>query len=868
MKKITLPLLFAVCAIFPSSKVYSQENQRLVKDYITANYIRDYKKSDLLNFSIDGTDLSPSMGGEVVKTQQTYNALPVRNAVGTALVKSGKIAYYTDSFVKNYSSANAAVPAITKVQALEKIAADLQNEAVRNFTILNFWDKDLDDNNFAKQRLVYVPSNEVLKLAYQFSFPEPKSNSYWEVLVDAHTGAILERNDMNLSCNFYHDAYSHDHSAVEQMLAFPQNKSTAAPATLLVPANASYNVFPLPVESPTFGGRSLVSNPWITAASPEGWHFDGSTSYTNTRGNNVFAYEDSAAANLVGVSPDGGAARVFNFPFSINGTPANNQLASITNLFYINNRVHDIFYQFGFTGAARNFQQSNLGIPGGLGNDYVIAEAQDGGGTNNANFATPADGSKPKMQMYLWSPISRLFYYNAPASAQTRLPIVGTAQFGTALTATGVTGNIKLSSPLDGCTPLPAGYMTGQIGLVERGTCPFSDKVKNLQNAGATAAIVYNNAINGDVIINMGGTDATVTIPSVLMGNSEGEYIKSQLATNTSVNVTLKNDPAAMVTPDGSFDNGIVIHEYGHGISNRLTGNGYTCLQSTNSKEQMGEGWSDFFAMMLTNSPNATAAVPRGVATYAAGQPTNGVGIRPSKYSPDFAINNFTYGNTNGMEYLNSNGVLVTDVHSVGFVWATMLWDLHWEYVNKYGYNSDVTANATSGSARVLQLVTNALKLQPCSPTFIDGRNAILAAELNMTGGADRCMIWRTFAKRGLGLNASAGSKTDLNDQVQDFSIPADCPLLSTDEVKPIKDIISVYPNPAKNEFFVNFPANTLGKVNIEIYDMSGKLVLTENKVSPNERKAISTGNLINGTYLVKVKGLGVDNTTKLIVAK
>ena len=195
-----------------------------------------------------------------------------------------------------------------------------------------------------------------------------------------------------------------------------------------------------------------------------------------------------------------------------------------------------------------------------------------------------------------------------------------------------------------------------------------------------------------------------------------------------------------------------------------------------------------------------------------------------------------------------------------------MLWDLNWEYVAKYGYASDVTSSTTSGSARVLQLVTDALKLQACNPTFVDGRNAILQAELATTGGADKCMIWRTFAKRGLGVNASAGSKTNINDQVQDFTVPAEC-LLSTSETGAVKNIgISIYPNPAKNEFYINFPSNTLGKVDVEIYDMSGKLISTENKISPESKKAISTSRLINGTYLVKVKGLGIDTTSKVII--
>jgi len=457
-----------------------------------------------------------------------------------------------------------------------------------------------------------------------------------------------------------------------------------------------------------------------------------------------------------------------------------------------------------------------------------------------------------------------VFFYNAPGAAVTRTPGAGTAQFGNPLTFTGTTGNVKLSPVLDGCTALPAGSLAGNIGLVERGTCAFAIKTKNLQDAGAVAAVIYNNQANGATLSNMSGTDATITIPSVLIAYSEGEYIKTQLSANTTVNVTLKSN----MTPDGSFDNGIVTHEYGHGISNRMTGTGYACLNSNVSKEQMGEGWSDFFALMLTNKAGDNASVARGMGTYVGGQAITGSGIRPAKYSPDFTVNNYTYGRTNGMEYTNQ-GNLVPDVHSIGFIWATMLWDLHWKYVGKYGYSSDVLANTTNGSSRVLQLVTNALKLQACNPSFVEGRDALLAAEQIVTQGQDKCMIWQVFAKRGLGVGASAGLKNNINDQEESFALPAECAVLGTEEVKSAKENqISIYPNPAKDEFYIKFPSSTIGKVSLEIYDMSGKLVSSEDKISPDAKKAVSTNNLANGTYMVKVKGLGFEAASKVIVKK
>ena len=111
-----------------------------------------------------------------------------------------------------------------------------------------------------------------------------------------------------------------------------------------------------------------------------------------------------------------------------------------------------------------------------------------------------------------------------------------------------------------------------------------------------------------------------------------------------------------------------------------------------------GEGWSDFFALMLTNRPGDNASVPRGIGTFAKNQPIDGIGIRPAKYSPNFNINNYTYAKTNGMHYVNQYGETVPHVHSIGFIWATMLWDLHWNYVEKYGYSSVVTNNMNSGS--------------------------------------------------------------------------------------------------------------------------------------------------------------------------
>ena len=872
MKNRNLPLkIAAVCLMFSFGAANAQDYKSIIQSQLSAK--SNFQKANLNNFEIITQDFSKSMNADIIKVQQSFNGIPVYNALATALIKDQKVNYLTENFAKNY--VNAAQPSTARPTS-NVFASMAQNLGLKNsseYKLLNFDDADLDGAPFAKTKLVYFLTEKGdLKLCHQFMFAEKGTSNYWDILADATTGEIVNKENLTISCTFPHGTFQHDYSAhtPEGFSTNFDKESTAeinAP-TALAALDASYNVFALPVESPIHGTRSMISNPWFLDASPDGWHtISGgiySGSYNTTRGNNVMAYEDAGNKNAPGMYADGGASRMFDFPFSIDNQYTVNQNAAITNLFYINNKMHDIFYRLGFTETAKNFQAFNFG-KGGLQNDYVQAEAQDGGGTDNANFSTPSDGFRPRMQMYLWNPAltERVFYNTPPEAIGRKVKNYVSTTFGPALDVIGVTADVKLSPVLDGCTALPAGSLAGKIGLIERGTCSFTVKVKNAQEAGAAAAIIYNMP-DSTPTTGMGGTDASITIPSVLVENVEGVYMKGLIDSGKNVNVTLKYDASTQIFRDGSFDNGIIAHEYGHGISTRIVGS----LSSSVNKEQMGEGWSDIFALMLTNRPGDNASVARGIGNFASSLPVTGAGIRPRPYSPDFAVNEYTYGKTNGMEYTNTSGQIVPDVHSIGFIWATMLWDLHWKYAEKYGYSSDVMANTSNGSTRFLQLVIDALKLTPTNPGFIQGRDAILAAEEATTQGTDKCMIWEVFAKRGLGVNAASGSTTNINDQVEDFTKPADdarCQkVLASGEVNVNKGI-HIYPNPAKNEFFLKSANKTLGKVNVEIFDATGKLVSSQ-KISATD--AVNTQSLVNGVYVVKVSGIGVNYSSKLMIKK
>ncbi len=213
---------------------------------------------------------------------------------------------------------------------------------------------------------------------------------------------------------------------------------------------------------------------------------------------------------------------------------------------------------------------------------------------------------------------------------------------------------------------------------------------------------------------------------------------------------------------DSDLDNGVILHEYGHGISNRLVGgpSNVDCLWNA---EQMGEGWSDYFGLMLTMKAGDQGTDPRGIGTYLIGEPTNGNGIRPAPYTTNFGVNGFTYASTN-------SGSL-SQPHGIGFVWCTMLWEMTWELIGIHGFDPDMY-NGNGGNNIALHLVTHGLKLTSCNPGFVDGRDAILAADQALYGGANSTAIWMAFARRGLGSTADQGSSNSRYDQTESFTVP------------------------------------------------------------------------------------------------
>jgi hypothetical protein len=220
---------------------------------------------------------------------------------------------------------------------------------------------------------------------------------------------------------------------------------------------------------------------------------------------------------------------------------------------------------------------------------------------------------------------------------------------------------------------------------------------------------------------------------------------------------------------DGDLANDIIAHEYGHGVSIRLVGGPATdqCLQND---EQMGEGWSDLLALLVTGRSTDTPLTWRGIGTWVTDQdPVTGTGVRPAPYTSDLAVNGYTYADLPTLAV----------PHGVGFMWASMLWDLHWLLVEDHGFNPEISDDwTTGGNNLLLQLVLDAMKLTPCNPGFVEARNALLLADTMLTTGQNQCRIWEAAARRGLGFNALQGSSGSADDGTPDFEVAPACDLV------------------------------------------------------------------------------------------
>ena len=605
----------------------------------------------------------------------------------------------------------------------------------------------------------------------------PHGVDYYAYVVSAIDHTLLFRHDQTADAAFSYRVYAEP-----------------APPYLPLPGPAGRGGFPHPTGTPDGFQPPMVAPNLVTLESApfsrnDPWLVPNAVT---TTGNNVEAHTNMLTPDGFGtpgtdqcnitLPVDGdlhactSSSRTFDYTYDHALPPNANRRqvsAALTNLFYMNNYLHDWYYDAGFDEAAGNAQTSNYGR-GGLGNDSIFAEAQDFTGANNANMATPSDGQRPRMRMFLWSSSIALAKVNAPA-AITGAKQAGSADFGPQVFD--LTGELVLAedaanpdgpTTTDGCTAYTnAGAVAGKIAVVDRGVCTFVVKAKNAQSAGAAGVLIVNNVAPGAP--GMAGTDAAVTIPAVSVSLADGAAIKAQLALR--VAVTLRIARQVGVQREGAIDNTLIAHEWGHYISNRLVANSNGL--SAQQARGMGEGWADFHALLLLVKegdralPNNAAfngtypenAYPLGGPDFAPDALNNAYyyGIRRYPYSRDMTKNPLTFRHiTDGVALPAtppSSGRISSansEVHNTGEVWATMLWECYTNLLNDAGRLTFAQAQE-----RMKRYLVGAYKMTPTDPTFVNARDALLAV-MQAQDPADRDLCMQGFAKRGAGAGAIA----------------------------------------------------------------------------------------------------------------
>ncbi len=753
------------------------------------------EKSDVSDLAVSDNYVSKHNKVHHYYFAQRYNGIEIYNAIsGVHLTANNEVFFSTNAFVPNIQTKVQNIsPSLSPSAALVKAAENLGRSILPKQIAAN---REANHYVFEKESLSYVDipvklkyfltKEDKLRLVWDVSIDETGGDDYWSMRVDAQTGEILDKTSFTVKCTILPGAYHrHNDDCVEEKgdalilrNYMPQQealKKTHA-KTFGMSAAATYNVFAFPLESPAHGDRSIVNDNFNPEGSPFGWHDTNGqpgAEHTITRGNNVHAWPDRAGnGSSSGNEPDGGPSLIFDFDFNPLQEPdANLDLATV-NLFYFNNIMHDFTYAYGFDEASGNFQFNNYG-KGGTGNDEVDALAQFGGGqgefVNNANFSTPSDGGSGRMRMYLWNRQGQSLLTGISPSEIARKFETGFAQFGAEVTSTPVTGKLVRAidntvSPNLACRPIINGdAVAGNIAMIDRGSCFFIEKVINAEVAGAIGVVICNFE-NATLTMGAGEGFDNPGIPVVMLTSGDCLILKQLISDGVDVQVSLFNeDDGGPNQLDGTIDNGIVAHEYGHGISNRLTG-GPAQAGCLGNDEQMGEGWSDFFSLITSIRPGDTGPLGRGIGTYASGQTANGSGIRRYRYSTDINVNPQTYD-----DIINT-----PSPHGLGEVWVATIWDLFWAMADKHGFDEDAL-NGTGGNNMAIQLVMDGMKLQVCSPGLLDGRDAILAADRANYEGVNQCLIWEVFARRGMGFDADQGLRTSKNDGIEGYKVHPSC---------------------------------------------------------------------------------------------
>ncbi len=521
------------------------------------------------------------------------------------------------------------------------------------------------------------------------------------------------------------------------------------------------------------------SDPWL-AANP-----------TTLRGNNAFAFTDLYAP--YGANPpdaglrDGGPAPVdpitlptspgvFDHAWQLDGGVAalSQTSAASTHLFFTVNWLHDWLLAAGFDEAAGNGQTDNLGR-GGMGNDALQLSAFSYARPNNASMSTFADGEASRMQMGNFSaPTVRFLDLSGLDAGRVSVATSSPAPLTTFdLTAPVVV--MQSDGGANGCDELfEPSLLAGALAVTFDRGCPLRTSFDRARDAGAAALLVVPTR-PGFPVLSL--PDASIDLPVVGLPSSQTTFVA---ALDAGVTFTARLYSQPQPPRPSALDSQIVAHEFGHFLSNRLISN--TAGLQLQISRSMGEGWSDFLALLQTIRPsdatrpgNTNWRGAFGVGGFAVGG-VDGLGtpmehhwfaIRRAPYSIDTEKNGLTFRHIRDGASLppgaSPNGAPNSQVHGAGEVWCSMLWE---GFIAMLRTSPDFERTRTA----MLETLVAGFKATPANPDFLEARDALLSVAFATDPSMFRT-LYEGFTRRGAGPRAIAPSKLATNNSpvVEDF---------------------------------------------------------------------------------------------------
>lgn len=387
-------------------------------------------------------------------------------------------------------------------------------------------------------------------------------------------------------------------------------------------------------------------------------------------------------------------------------------------LFYYNNILHDYLYSIGFTEALWNFQQDNFGKFGAA-NDAVSLQVQDGSGTNNANFSTPNDGSRPRMQMFLFTDASF-----RRADGDFDWDVVAHELYH------GVS-NRSVGKGTSGCLGIT---LVGESGGMGEGWSDYTaDSIADDDAIGEYATGYWDIAIRHLPVTNFRYSYRNIT------------------------GTISRRDQQPADASDASHELPYVpflVHDTGEVWSATL----WDMRELMIVKQDVDDGPGTSFPGIFFDG---TRRMGGGTNFYIGYRQMQSVDTQhPINYRATF--NTGSAASIVPAQHIVRPGAVATEIQSLG------------------NRNGPIATTVSRGARLADLIVLRGMQIAPCNPSFVDMRDSMLLADSELTGGENRAVIWRAFASHGVGLLASSsnqGADETPGTQntpviVEDFTVP------------------------------------------------------------------------------------------------